>query len=433
MRRRRQLTGCSAAIRCTPALSFEARGCGSDRSTASVWLLARAHSRHGRCCEATGKETHTVEAFISDPRHAAVSGIRKSPPERARSQLSAVSTLTLAFGLFGCAQAPDSHSTAEPAEIAENAILSDGSVSRANLERDVGFLAQAPRFEGSAHLGAARDYCADRLTELGYYVQRKSIAGGRGENVFGWRLGTSIAQEQVLISAHVDSVANCDGADDNASGVAGVLEAARILAQEPHARTLVLACWDLEEAGLLGSLDYAAEAKSLGENIRTSIVLEMIGYKTDEPNSQQLPVPPELEPAFQQLFPDQYKFFVENQRRGNFISLLGDAPGGINPAGARDFMAAFQSAAADIQLGALPLELTPDLVELLPDVTRSDHAAFWSQGYSAVMITDTANLRNPNYHCLAEANPDVIPTLDFDFATDVTQAAVAAAMSVLDQ
>ena len=96
------------------------------------------------------------------------------------------------------------------------------------------------------------------FASLGYTVEREAY--GTGVNVIGVLDGTSAPAEQVVISAHYDSVANCPGADDNGSGVAGVLEAARVLSTSQHKRTLVVACWDEEEKGLIGSSAFVARA-----------------------------------------------------------------------------------------------------------------------------------------------------------------------------
>jgi hypothetical protein len=310
-------------------------------------------------------------------------------------------------------------------------LRSDLEVSREKLQEHVEILARAPRDPGSEQLEAARSYCADQLAELGFAVQTQEVDGGSGRNTIGTLLGNRRPSQQVVVAAHIDSVASCNGADDNASGVAGVLEAARVLAQEEHARTLVVACWDLEEPGLVGSLAYATTAGLLLADVRVAFVLEMIGFKSTEPNSQRLPVSADLEPEFASQFPDQYQQYVDGERRGDFIALIADAPLAVNFVGSSSYVAAFSGAANAVELKSLALELSSLLMLTLPDTTRSDHAAFWAYGYSAIMITDTANLRNPHYHC-AEGGDDV-ETLDFDFATQVTQATVGAATFALNE
>src|SRR4051812_5098468 len=103
---------------------------------------------------------------------------------------------------------------------------------------DVAFI-QGERTPGSAHWQEVQDFCAKRLEDLGYEVERQTY--GTGVNVIGLLRGASIPDEQVLISAHYDHIEGCAGADDNGSGVAAALDAARQLASKPRARTLVVA------------------------------------------------------------------------------------------------------------------------------------------------------------------------------------------------
>lgn len=308
---------------------------------------------------------------------------------------------------------------------------SEPAVSKEVLQAHLDFLARAPRAAGSEHLEASRTYCAQQLDELGYQVQTENLNRGAGRNTYGVKLGRRRATEQVLVSAHIDSVADCNGADDNASGVAGTLEIARVLAETAHERTLVVACWDLEEEGLVGSLSHAATAGFLLADIRVSFVLEMIGYRVSEPNSQRLPVSAELEPEFAAQFPEQYAQFVDNERRGDFVALIADAPFAVNLSGAGRHVEAFTAAAAALELPSLALEVSALQILTLPDLSRSDHAAFWSSGYSAIMITDTANLRNPNYHCANGA--DDLASVDVEFAALIAQATASAVASALDE
>lgn len=150
----------------------------------------------------------------------------------------------------------------------------------------------------------------------------------------------------------------------------------------------------------------------------------MIG-RVGSRDAQRLPVSADLEPTFAEQFPTQYRALVDNERRGDFIALIADAPLAVTFGGAIPYVRAFEEASRGLGLRTIALELSTALMIALPDTTRSDHAAFWANGYSAVMITDTAELRNPNYHCGAGADhPD---TLDYDFAAQVTLATASAA------
>jgi hypothetical protein len=134
---------------------------------------------------------------------------------------------------------------------------------------------------------------------------------------------------------------------------------------------------------------------------------------------------------FEAVFPAQYRDYVDSERRGDFIALIGNAAQAVNTSGAERYQAAFTAAADELELPVQALALSAPLMLLLPDMSRSDHSPFWLNGYSAMMITDTANLRNPHYHC-AEG-PDEIDTLDFDFAAQVTEATTKAVAFALGE
>jgi hypothetical protein len=281
------------------------------------------------------------------------------------------------------------------------------------LALDLASVAQ-PRPPGSAHWQAVQDLCATRLAQLGYAVEKQAY--GTGVNVIGVKPGAS--PQEVLVSAHYDSVAACAGADDNATGVAATLEAARVLASGSFQKTLVVACWDEEEDGLVGSEAYAKRAKERGEEIAVAFVFEMVGFTDDAEGSQQVPT------GFDLLFPDQTAWLAGHGNRGDFLASIPDdlAHG---PATA---LAAHADAAG---LPIVTLELSSDLKNspLLHDLQRSDHAAFWAQGFPAMMLTDTSNFRNPHYHCgLGE---DSVDTIDQDFMTRVVRATVGAAAETL--
>jgi len=172
------------------------------------------------------------------------------------------------------------------------------------------------RDPGSSHWQEIQDLCADRLTSLGFTVERHAYA--TGVNVIGVRTGTSDPDHQVMVAAHYDHIPGCAGADDNASGVAGLLEAARVLSMASYPRTLVVACWDQEERGLIGSRAYAARAEAAGEIIDAHFDFEMIGYVSSEPDSQRFPA------GFDVLFPDASAEVVANDSRADFVAVIGD-------------------------------------------------------------------------------------------------------------
>jgi Zn-dependent M28 family amino/carboxypeptidase len=286
-------------------------------------------------------------------------------------------------------------------------------VDPAALALDLAFVAQ-PRPPGTTHWQAVQDLCADRFTQLGYAVERQAY--GTGVNVIGVKPGAS--PQEVLVSAHYDSVAACAGADDNATGVAATLEAARALASGSYQKTLVVACWDEEEDGLIGSKAYAKRAKDRGEEIEVVFDFEMVGFTSDADGSQSVPT------GFDLLFPDQTAWLADHGNRGDFLASIPDDLAHA-PAVA---LAAF---ADDVGLPIVTLELSSDLKTspMLHPLRRSDHDSFWQAGYGAIMLTDTSNYRNPQYHC--GFGEDSIDTIDQDFMTAVVRATVGAAAATL--
>jgi len=202
----------------------------------------------------------------------------------------------------------------------------------------------------------------------------------------------------IVIGAHYDTAPGSPGADDNATGVAVLLELARDIASRPLKYPVQLVAFDMEEYGYLGSSHHAAKYKQQQESIRLMISLEMLGYCNHNPNSQS--------------YPAGLKYFYPNS--GNFIALIGTlrtVPDLINLSG-------------KIRKSGQPCEWlpVPNRGLIVPDTRRSDHVPFWDNGYPAIMVTDTANMRNPHYH----RGSDRIETLDLDFLAGVCQGLVEA-------
>ncbi|MBX2864067.1 MAG: M20/M25/M40 family metallo-hydrolase [Leptolyngbyaceae cyanobacterium MAG.088] len=199
----------------------------------------------------------------------------------------------------------------------------------------------------------------------------------------------------VIIGAHYDTVPGTPGADDNATGLAVLLELARQFSEQPPRRPVHLVAFDLEEYGLVGSRAYVSTLQ--GQSIHLMLSLEMLGYcargmlGAGQP-SQRYPIE-----AMKHVYP----------KTGDFIALIGNWQ--TIPTLWR-FKRAFKLAGVDCEW--LPMIQQG---RALPDTRRSDHAPFWDAGYNAIMVTDTANLRNPHYH----GRTDTFDTLDLDFLTQV--------------
>ena len=216
-------------------------------------------------------------------------------------------------------------------------------------------------------------------------------------------VATVAAQQQappLIVAAHFDTVEQSPGADDNASGLAVLLEVALLVHGLALARPVRFIAFNLEEENLLGSLAYATALRTSGQAIVGAIVLECVGYARNEPGSQQRPphVP------------------VEVPSVGDFLAVVGNEK-------SKELVTAITSSGSRAvpPFKMIPL-VVPGRSELLPDTRRSDHAAFWDQGFPAVMLTDTANFRNPHYH----RPTDTIDTLNLEFLTNVTNAVTAA-------
>ncbi len=284
-------------------------------------------------------------------------------------------------------------------------------VERPRYEQDLGFVADL-RVPGSTHWQAVQDLCADRLSELGYEVELQDY--GSGVNVLGVKPGTSNADERVIVGAHYDHIPNCTGADDNATGVAAVLEVARVLAEVPTPRTLVITCWDEEELGLVGSEAQAQIALDAGEVITAAFSYDMVGYVDASEGAQDVPG------GFDLAFPDLYSELEENGFRGDFLFWVSDEA--MAPIAAE--LEGFAAMIALPTLGA-SLEDAVKNSPIVADLRRSDHASFWEVDVPAMMLNDTGEFRYASYHC-GDGNDDSLDRLDNAFAVKVTQASTAA-------
>ncbi len=253
-------------------------------------------------------------------------------------------------------------------------------------------------------LAQAEAYLTDRFRDLGLSVAAHEFAalGGTYRNVVATLpVRRNATAPPLLIGAHFDTVPGSPGADDNASACAVLLEVARRVASQPVNRPIQFVAFNLEEEDLLGSRAYAAGLRAADQSIHGAIVMECVGYARQAEGSQQRPpgVP------------------VPVPTVANFLAVIGnDSSRSLVDA----FILTTRRAVPD--LPTIPL-VVPGCGELLPDTRRSDHAAFWDQGWPALMLTDTANFRNPHYH----EPSDTIDTLDFQFMAKIVDAVEAAA------
>lgn len=225
-----------------------------------------------------------------------------------------------------------------------------------------------------------------------HYKVAEQAFEAKGETVKNLEVelpGTSLPGEIVVVGAHYDSYRTTPGADDNASGMAGLLELARLLSGRTLGRTVRLVAFVNEEppyfyTNEMGSLVSARRSAQRGEKITAMLSLEMIGYYSEAPSSQHYPFP------FNLCYPS----------RGDFIGFVGNfASRGL----VRQATGSFRRHAAFPAEGAA----APGRIQ---GIGWSDHWSYWQAGYPALMVTDTAMFRNPNYH----RPQDTPETLDYD-------------------
>lgn len=246
-------------------------------------------------------------------------------------------------------------------------------------------------------LAAAEAYIHKTLEDAGYAVNIQSFTS-RGltvNNLEAVLPGHGAADEIIVIGAHYDSVAGSPGANDNASGVAALLELARLLAGTTLPRTVRFVAFANEEAPFfygdeMGSNRYAARARAQGERIEAMLSLETIGYYTDQPASQRYPFP------FSLFYPDT----------GNFVGFVGNLS---SRQLVRRAIGAFRASTPFPSEGVA----APSGME---GVHWSDHWSFWQAGYPAIMVTDTALFRYSHYH----AATDTPEQLDYTGLARVT-------------
>ena len=239
-----------------------------------------------------------------------------------------------------------------------------------------------------AALDAAARYIAESFTASGYQTsaQEFKVSGRTVRNVEAELRGKTRPDEVVLLGAHYDSVLGSPGANDNATGVAAVLELARLFSAAKSDRSIRFVCFVNEEPPYfrsedMGSWHYAKRCREQNESVAAMLSLETIGYYSDTKGSQLYPMP------FGLLYPDT----------ANFIGFVG------NPA-SRDLL--FKCIGAFRRNTQFPSEgiAAPSWIQ---GIDWSDHSCFWSRGYPAIMITDTAPFRYPYYHS-SEDTPDKV-------------------------
>lgn len=238
--------------------------------------------------------------------------------------------------------------------------------------------------------------------ELLTLARDDTIPGAGMVNLIAVFPGIETADEIFEIGAHYDTVEGTPGADDNASGIAALLEIARVLSVLPNRRTIRLCFFAQEEDGLGGSTRHVLNMKQRNEKLAGTLILEMIAYTNQAPGSQASPI--------------RIPLLFSPPDTGNFIAVVGNFRSGS--------IGNLFEAAVTRHVPELRLFSINRLGAFFQDAVRSDNKPYWDHDYKAVMLTDTANFRNPHYH----RPSDTADTLDYEFLRNVARASLATAI-----
>ena len=286
---------------------------------------------------------------------------------------------------------------------------------RTELEATVHLLAVTigPRsYQDPANLDSAADFISRRLASFGYDLTPQSYEVGElaVRNIIAERQGTDHPDHVIVVGAHYDTVVGSPGADDNASGVAVLLELARVHTETRFRKTVRFVAFTLEEPPFfrsrhMGSRVYARSIKERGDRIEAMLCLESVGYYSQEPGSQSFPFP---------VFWLRWQY----PTTGNFITIISTDDSDPLQTHVRDGLIAHMNLPVEFYTGPW----------WIPGIDWSDHGSFWNEGYPAVMLTDTALFRNPHYHLPTDL-PD---TLNYRAMSELVRG-LAGALVTLDQ
>jgi len=273
----------------------------------------------------------------------------------------------------------------------------DPAKLKIHLERIVG--ERNPR-SSPTRLSKVEQYIEGEFKSFGLAVESDPFSyRGRSYRNIVARAGSRRSGPLIILGAHYDSVEGSPGADDNASGVAVLLEAARLLSRARLRNPILFCAFNLEELNMVGSTHLAEKLKAEGAKIGVMLSLEMVGYTDSGSGGQKYPA------GLSWFYPD----------RGDFIGVVGNW---------RSATVLRRVAASMRQVKGLPVETLTVLGNgfLVPAVRLSDHSPFWDLGYPALLVTDTSFFRNPHYHRVS----DTADTLDLGFMAKACEGIVTA-------
>ena len=242
-------------------------------------------------------------------------------------------------------------------------------------------------------LEQAAKYIEKEFLKMGLEVKEDSFQweGRSYKNIVAEKKGATFPQRVFILGAHYDTVPGSPGADDNASGIAVLLEVARKIRTAHVNGSVRFIAFSLEEYNFIGSAHYVEKLKKGEEEILGMVSLEMVGFTGPKQN-----YPPPLNPKY---YPNV----------GDFIAIVGNER---SKELLENICRSFKT-----HIPQLPLEflIVPGKGEGMEEVRLSDHRPFWDHGFPALMVTDTSFLRNPNYHLPS----DTLETLNFEFMREV--------------
>ena len=278
-----------------------------------------------------------------------------------------------------------------------------------NIEEHLQFLVgERNPFTEPDHLEKIRLYITKQFESFNLSVNQEAVdfENSRSFNIIGKSTGTQ--STPFVLAAHYDTKPGTPGADDNASAVAALLEIARCLADHTFHTPIIFSAFTLEEYGFIGSRHFIEKAVTSNETFSGMILLEMLGYKTNAPQSQTYP------PYFDtEKYPDS----------GDFIAVVGNQPSAQLTQSLAEGM---KQHVPSLKVETL---VVPGTGEKFSEVRLSDHAPFWDAGIPAVMVTDTAFFRNPHYH----QPSDTLETLDMEFIRENAEAVAETLKNLLDK
>ena len=268
------------------------------------------------------------------------------------------------------------------------------SISIENLKQHIGNIHYDRNpYDHPVQLEQAGQYIKEEFLKTGMEVEEDGFEWKDGiyKNIVAKKRGTTSPETVLILGAHYDTARGSPGADDNASAIAVLLEVARSIQPLSLASTVKLIAFSLEEVDDGGSTHYAEKAKREGEKILGMISLETVGFTG----------PDQRYPSF---FNPKYYPNV-----GDFIGVIGNEKSAVLLEEVKKFFKKY--------VPGLPAEffIVPGNGEKTAEARLSDHTPFWDRGFPALLVTDTAFMRNPHYH----RPSDTMETLNFDFMKKV--------------